>query len=322
MKSIVMTRRATWVWTVMCLLALTGCQSQAPDGYQGYLEADYAYIAAPVAGRLTELPLPRGAAVVTGATLFAVDGELQQQQLLQAQSQVRQAQAQRDDLGSGRRPEEIRVIAAQVREARSALDLAERELKRISELRARGLTSADALDQANAAQAQAQARVASVLAQQRSAELAGRPDAIAAADAAVEAAQAALGQVQWSVDQTRIRALQDGRIEDTLFQLGEWVPAGAPVLKLLPASGPFIRFFVPMNELAQWSPGQSVAISCSACTSELTATVSFIAASPEYTPPVIFSESRSEDLVYRVEARFDSPAPLAPGLPVVVRRRP
>ena len=61
MKSIVMTRRATWVWTVMCLLALTGCQSQAPDGYQGYLEADYAYIAAPVAGRLTELPLPRGA---------------------------------------------------------------------------------------------------------------------------------------------------------------------------------------------------------------------------------------------------------------------
>ena len=48
----------------------------------------------------------------------------------------------------------------------------------------------------------------------------------------------------------------------------------------------------------------------------------FIAASPEYTPPVIFSESRSEDLVYRVEARFDSPAPLAPGLPVVVRRRP
>ena len=40
MKSILMTRRATRVWTVMCSLALTGCQSQAPDGYQGYLEAD------------------------------------------------------------------------------------------------------------------------------------------------------------------------------------------------------------------------------------------------------------------------------------------
>ena len=43
------------------------------------------------------------------------------------------------------------------------------------------------------------------------------------------------------------RTLGDGRIEDTLYQIGEWVPAGAPVLKLLPASGPFVRFFVPQS---------------------------------------------------------------------------
>lgn len=314
-------RRALRLAVIAAALMLTACNKDGPVGYQGYLEADYVYVGAPVAGRLTELPLQRGAAVVTGASLFALDGELQQQQLLQAQSQLQLAQAQRADLDKGRRPEEIRVISAQIREARSALDLAERELKRVSELKQRGLTSADALDRAQATATQARARLASAQAQQGSAELAGRPDVIAAADAAVASADAVLGQVRWTVEQTRQRALQDGRVEDTLYQVGEWVPAGAPVVKLLPASGPFVRFFVPMKELSQWTPGQSIAINCSSCSNQLAATVSFIAASPEYTPPVIFSESRSEDLVYRVEARFDSPAPLAPGLPVMVRRR-
>jgi HlyD family secretion protein len=48
--------------------------------------------------------------------------------------------------------------------------------------------------------------------------------------------------------------------------------------------------------------------------------VSYIAAAPEYTPPIIYSESRSDDLVYRVEARFDKASLLAPGLPVHVER--
>jgi HlyD family secretion protein len=314
-------QRGTRLALLLPLLLLGACKSTPPEGYQGYLEADYAYIGAPVAGRLTELPLGRGESVTRGASLFTLDGELERQQLLEVQGRLNQAQAQRADLSQGRRPDEIRVIAERVRQARSALDLAERELKRTGDLQKRGLASNDALDRANSNRTQAQASLASTLAEQRSAELAGRPDLIAAADAAVVAAEAQVGQAQWRVDQTQIRALQDGRVEDTLYQLGEWVPTGAPVLKLLPASGPFVRFFVPMKELAQWSPGQSVAISCSGCSVDLDATVSFIAASPEYTPPVIFSESRSEDLVYRVEARFDAPAPLAPGLPVTVVKR-
>lgn len=306
---------ALWL-TAVC----AGCSQSPSVGYQGYLEADYAYIGAPVAGRLTALPNGRGATVTRGTALFTLDGELERQQLLEVQSRLSQAQAQRADLSLGRRPEEIRVIAERVRQARAALDLAEREFKRTADLQKRGLASNDALDRASSSRTQAQANLASTLAEQRSAELAGRPDLIAAADAAVAAAQAQDGQAQWRVDQTAIQALEDGRIEDTLYQVGEWVPTGAPVLKMLPAGGPFVRFFVPMKELAQWSPGQAVAVACGGCTADLKATVNFIAASPEYTPPVIFSESRSEDLVYRIEARFDTPAPLAPGLPVVVKR--
>ena len=302
------------------LVSLGACQRDPSTDYQGYLEADYAYVGAPVAGRLVQLPVQRGAQVAAGTPLFVLDGELERQQLAEAQGRLQQAQAQRADLNLGRRPEEIQVIAERVREARSALALAERELKRTAELQQRGLASDDLRDRAAATQAQAQARLASTLAEQRSAELGGRPDAQTAADAAVAAAQAVVGQASWRVDQARVDAIAAGRVEDTLFQVGEWVPAGAPVIKLLPEQGPFVRFFVPVAELSQWAPGTVIAVDCTGCAAAQAARVEFIGAAPEYTPPIIFSESRNEDLVYRVEARFEVPTLLVPGLPVKVRR--
>ena len=312
--------RATRIVATLSLLLLGACERDVQDGYQGYLEADYAYIGAPVGGRLMQLPVQRGAAVTAGTPLFALDGELERQQLAEAHGRLAQAQAQRADLNQGRRPDEVKVIAERVREARSALALADKELKRTRDMQQRGLTSNDALDRAAAVQVQAQARLQSMQAEQRSAELAGRPDAMAAGDAAVAAAQAVVGQAAWRVEQTQVDAIAAGRVEDTLYQVGEWVPAGAPVVKLLPEQGPFVRFFVPLAELSQWSAGTTVNVDCEGCEAAQAARVEFIAAAPEYTPPIIFSESRNEDLVYRVEARFDAPTRLAPGLPVRVRR--
>ncbi|HWS27136.1 MAG TPA: HlyD family efflux transporter periplasmic adaptor subunit [Xanthomonadales bacterium] len=305
---------------LLTAFTLASCADPPAVDYQGYLEADYAYVGAPVAGRLVQLPVQRGTNVEAGTPLFALDGELERQQLAEAQGRLQQAQAQRDDLNLGRRPDEIQVITERVREARSSLTLAERELKRAVELQKRGLTSDDLRDRAAATHAQAQARLASTLAEQRSAELAGRPDTQKAADAAIAAAQAVVGQASWRVEQTRVDAIAAGRVEDTLYQIGEWVPAGAPVVKLLPDQGPFVRFFVPLAELSQWAPGTVIAIDCEGCEATQTARVEFIAAAPEYTPPIIFSESRNDDLVYRIEARFEAPTRLAPGLPVRVRR--
>lgn len=305
---------------LLLILAAAGCTRESVDGYQGYLEADYAYLGAPVAGRLIELRPARGTLVASGDLLYALDDTLERQQLAEAEGRWAQARAQRADLDLGRRPEEIRVISARTREARSALALAEAELKRTRELVQRGLAAQDALDRASAAQVQAQARVASAVAEEASAALAGRPDAQAAADAGVAAAESVVAQARWRLQQMQLRAYQSGRVVDQLYRVGEWVPAGAPVLKLLPEQGPYVRFYVPVAELSQWQPGQAVAVSCSLCAPGLQAQVRYIAPAPEYTPPVIYSESRSEDLVFRVEAAFAQPTTLAPGLPVTVRR--
>jgi HlyD family secretion protein len=300
--------------------AMSAC-TQAPDqGYPGYLEADYAYIGVPVAGRLESLSARRGTGVESGDALFALDGELEALQVREAEARLAEAQARRDDLSIGRRPEEIRVIAERVREARSAAALAGTELERARELHGRGLLAADALDRARAAEQQARARLASLTAEQQSADLAGRPDAIAAADAAVAAAAALLDQARWRGQQSVARAASAAEVVETYFEPGEWVPAGSPVLKLLPVGALHVRFYVPLAERAQWQAGQDVAVRCSGCPQALRATVRLIAPGPEYTPPVIYSESRSEDLVFRVEAELIDHAPLAPGLPASVER--
>jgi HlyD family secretion protein len=101
---------------------------------------------------------------------------------------------------------------------------------------------------------------------------------------------------------------------------GEWVPAGAPVVSVLPAANVKARFFVPETELGRVRVGQGVKLACDGCGAPIDAKVSFIATQAEFTPPVIYSKDSRAKLVFLVEAR-PSPADavkLHPGQPVDV----
>jgi HlyD family secretion protein len=98
------------------------------------------------------------------------------------------------------------------------------------------------------------------------------------------------------------------------------VPAGAPVVNLLPPGNIKVRFFVPEREVGALKPGQPVTLACDGCTGPIPAQITYVAPQAEYTPPVIYSRERREKLVFMVEAR---PAPadapkLHPGQPVEV----
>jgi HlyD family secretion protein len=71
------------------------------------------------------------------------------------------------------------------------------------------------------------------------------------------------------------------------------------------------------------SPGTEVHFTCDSCGGNLSAKISHIFASPEYTPPVIYSENARGKLVYQVEAKIVGPhRELQPGLPVQVEPVP
>ena len=106
---------------------------------------------------------------------------------------------------------------------------------------------------------------------------------------------------------------------DTLYRPGEWVPAGAPVVSLLPPANVKIRFYVPEPTVGTLRLGDTVSVHCDGCGADIAAAIRFIAPQAEFTPPVIYSRENRANLVFLVEARPNAPNPaLHPGLPVEV----
>lgn len=301
-------------------LALGACSPRAEQSYQGYVEGEYVKVAAPFAGNLTILNVKRGNQVSAGMPLFSLEQENEVAERREAVERVKRAEAQLEDLKKGKRPPEIAAVSAQLAQAKAGLKLSESQLKRQEQLVAAKFISEDKLDEARSAYERDKARVDELYAQLITARLAARQDEIRAAAAEVAASRAALAQAEWKLDQKSVKAPLDGLVEDTIYVQGEWVPAGSPVVSLLPPQNIKVRFFVPELQLSAIHIGQRVHLGCDGC-KPLTAQVNYISPQAEYTPPVIYSKDSRAKLVFLVEAR---PAPdestaFHPGQPVDVR---
>lgn len=140
-------------------------------------------------------------------------------------------------------------------------------------------------------------------------------------DDAFAALQQAKANLDWS--QTRLSrrtaaSPADGVIQQIYYRPGETVQPGRPVVSLLPPGNLKIRFFAPEAQLPTIKFGDNVAVSCDGCEGGLTAKVTFIARSSEYTPPVIYSLEERSKLVYMIEARPAQPEKFRVGQPVTV----
>ena len=313
-------RRAGAWWGCGLALLLGACRPATPAGFSGVVEVEPVLVAAPLAGRLVELAVQRGAQVAAGAPLFALEHASESDAVREAQAEVARAEAAARDLGKGQRRDELAALQAAVEAQTAALARSESDLKRQRELAAQGFVSGAELTTLTAQRNADAARVEQSRAQLRSARQGGREDVQAAANAAVDAARASLAQAEWRLAQKTVAAPAAARVEDTLYRVGEWVAAGSPVVSLIEPAAVKLRFFVPETQVARVAPGQRVRATCDGCAAPVEATVRFVAREAEFTPPVIYSRGSREKLVFMVEA-WPAPAEAAklrPGLPVDV----
>jgi HlyD family secretion protein len=141
-------------------------------------------------------------------------------------------------------------------------------------------------------------------------------------------AEAALRQAKANLDWSQTRLMRrnayspgDGTVEQVYYRPGETVPAGRPVVAILPPGNLKLRFFAPQAILPTIKYGDIVDVSCDGCEKGLIAKVSFIARSAEYTPPVIYSQEERAKLVFLIEARPEQPDKFRVGQPVTVTLR-
>jgi HlyD family secretion protein len=307
--------------TALAVCAVLGaCSQHAGNTWQGYVEGEFVYLGSSQSGKLTQLQVARGDQVTADAPVFALESVDETAALQQAQQQLAAARAQLADIQTGKRPPEVDVTKAQLAQAIANARKATLQLTRDeAQYRVGGIPKGQ-LDDTRAAADSANAQVRELTHEVQVARLPGRSQQLLAQSAQVEAAQAAVAQAQWKLDQKRVSAPAKGRIYDTLYRVGEWVQAGSPVVQMLPPQNVKVRFFVPETVVGSLAPGRALTIHCDGCASDVNAKITYVSSSAEYTPPVIYSNESRAKLVFMVEAHpsVDDAPRLHPGQPVSV----
>jgi HlyD family secretion protein len=299
-------------------LAILGCEDQDAQIYQGYVEGEFVRIGVPEPGLLEELHVKRGDDVEAGVLLFALEADREIAAQEEAVARVGQARANLDNIAKGSRDPEIAMLVAELGAAQAELSLAQLNLRRRQDLAARQFASTASVDQARTDVDRWSAQTNEIAARIELAELGGRVDEIIAAEAALAAGEAALVQATWHVERRQPVAPGSARVQDTLYRPGEFVPAGGPVVVLLPPQNVLVRFFVPETVLGAIDYGDEVTLRCDGCAEPIPALITYISAEAEYTPPVIYSRDSRSKLVFLVEAH---PVDAAQGLALTASPR-
>jgi HlyD family secretion protein len=139
-----------------------------------------------------------------------------------------------------------------------------------------------------------------------------------AAQAGLREAEARVNTSQTRLTRRSVASPVTGTVQQVYFRPGEVVTASRPIVALLPPGNIKIRFFIPETLLPRIAYGESVTVRCDGCTGDLSAKVSFISKTAEFTPPVIYSLEERAKLVFLVEALPTDPGNLRVGQPLDV----
>jgi membrane fusion protein, multidrug efflux system len=187
-----------------------------------YVRADISHVSAKVEGYVRALPVPENQSVRAGDVLVEVDRTDYEARLAAARAELARA---RGALASER--------------ADSAW--AASEVRRYRPLAERGLLSPARLQQL-----EIQARQAG--------------GGLAAAQAAVEAAQAQVAAAELDLERTTIRAPIDGVVGDRQAQIGQLVRPGAPLMSVVPLNAIYVVANFKETQIADFRAGQPVTI--------------------------------------------------------------
>lgn len=311
-----------WQWVLFSAsVMVVGCSGHSSGNYQGYVEGEFVYVASPFGGRLEHLNVRRGQTVVLHEPLFKLESEEESAARRQIKGQLAAAKSQLEDLKTGKRQPELNVIQAQLDQAIAMEKKTVLQLKRDQALVQSKAVSEAQLEESRAVESANQAKIRELKSQLEAAKLPARAAQFKAQTAQAASTLAALDQASWKLNQKSVSATQPGLIFDTLYREGEWVPAGNPVVRMLPPANIKVRFFVSETELGKLKIGQTITILCDGCKADIPAVITYISNEAEYTPPIIYSNETRSKLIYMLEAHptIEQAPLLHPGQPVDVR---
>ena len=302
-------------------------RAEADDGLlraSGTVEATEARLGFESGGRLLAVLPHEGDAVGAGAELAHLDRAELEAKREQALAQVAAASARLAELEAGARPEEIAQADAERRAAAERLEDAERDVARTRKLYDGGAVPREQLDKAQTARDVAAARLRQTGEQVTLLRRGPRREQIAAQRAVVEQAQAAVAAADVALGRTDLRSPFAGVVSVRNREPGEVVAPGAPVLTLLRRDDRWVRIYVPEDRLGAVPLGADAVLRSDSYPGKTyRGKLTYLASEAEFTPKNVQTPEERVRLVYAAKVRvLDDPRfELKPGLPVDVEIR-
>lgn len=306
--------------TLFLLLLATGCSNdENPYRVVGQLASDRYEMTVESSEPIVAIHVVEGGAIAVGDILVTQDDRRAAARLAQAEAARAQAQARLEELVRGPRSEQIAAARASVEGATRDLEFRQAEMDRTQEIHARGLASADALDQAKAALDAAEANLD--LQQARLAELLTGTtiEELAQAEQAVKQASAVRDSAAIDLEYHTLVSPVNGIADTRLFEPGERPSPGQPVMILLGGQQPYARVFVPETIRVDIGPGTAARIHIDGHEEVLDGRVRWVSADASFTPYYALTERDRGRLSFiaKVDITTDR-ARLPDGVPVEV----
>jgi HlyD family secretion protein len=273
-------------------------------------------------GTIGAMQVEEGASVKAGQTLALLRDDTYRSlhDLAKARSDAEQAVV--DKLKAGSRPEEIARDRANVAAYEAVLVNADRILARRETLLGQGFAAQQAYDEAEAISRQTEAQLDAAKQTLRLSELGPRIEDLAAEEAQLRAAQAALALADDRLAHCRLVVPADGVVLSRNVEKGAVVLPTTSIYTLALTGEIWVRSALPETALSQVHPGD-VFIVQGDHGEPYRAVLGFISPTAEFTPKTVETPELRTQLIYRIRLKVEGSAPgLRQGMPVTLYPAP
>lgn len=297
--------------------------SRADEGLlmaSGTVEATEVGISFRMPGTLRTRPVDEGSVVSAGDVLAELDAREALARLRQAQAAEQAAGARLSDLQRGYRPQEIAEARAQLKLAQASYANLEQEAMRSENLLQAGAVSRQRRDKDVTAAAVGREQVAAAAARVKLLQGGFREETINAALAQLVEAKAATEVASVALEDLRAKSTIAGVVTRKHAEPGETVAAGRPVMTITDLSRPWVRVYIPENQIGKVRIGAPARIRTDTFPGrDFTGRVSYVSSRAEFTPKNVQTQEERVKLVFAIDVAAENPdQALKPGMPADV----
>ena len=274
----------------------------------GNIEATNVIVSSKVSGQVLKLLFDEGQKVNEGDTLIIIDHEILEYQLDQALAGLKSAEAQLSLLREGARVEDVKQAEEGLNQARINFDLAEKDLKRMTDLYNSKSITKKQFDDATARYNISKAQLTSAEENYKKIKNFARPEELKQAEANVGRQRAAVELIQKQIRDSYVITPSSGFVVKKFIEQGETVSPMSSLFKVSDLSNVKLVIYVSEEELGRVKLNQSADVSVDTYPDKtFSGKVIYISPEAEFTPKNIQTKEERTKLVFEVKVQVDNP---------------